>query len=76
MVVYFPFQLLDYIPTNQSHISSESFLSILQKGPHIVLRNIYRPPGLSLDILNEEFNTLLSELTKRHNNYLAGDRLY
>lgn len=71
-----PFQLLDPTPTTQSHTSYESlFLSIPQKkGPHFVLGTIYRPPGQNLDTFNDEFNTLLSELTKRHHNiHLAGD---
>jgi len=38
------------------------------------LGTIYRPPGQNLDIFNDEFNSLLSELTKKHHDiHLAGD---
>ena len=71
-----PFQILDPFFTNQPHTSYESlFLKIPQKkGPHFALGVIYRPPNTNLNIFNDEFNTLLSLMTKKYKNiHLAGD---
>ena len=51
------------------------FLSFPQKkGPHFVLGSAYRPPEQNPNIFNEDFNMLLSELTKKSNAiHIAGD---
>src|SRR5688572_9023201 len=72
------FQFHIFEPTNNcsTHTTYESlFICIPQsKGTDLIVGVIYRPPGTSVTLFNDEFNVLLAEITNSKKDIiLAGD---